>query len=56
MFLRLKAGLKLQEEAEKREVEQGIHLLQDPQGIYHMEHECQLVKPLFLFLLPSLIT
>ena len=32
MFPRLKAGLKLQEEAEKREVEQGIHLLQDPRG------------------------
>ena len=30
---RLKAGLKLQEEAEKREVEKGIHLLQDPEGI-----------------------
>lgn len=29
---RMKAGLKLQEEAEKREVEQGIHLLQDPDG------------------------
>ena len=29
---RLKAGLKLQEEADKREVEQGIHLLQDPAG------------------------
>ena len=32
IFPRLKAGLKLQEEAEKREVEQGIHLLQDPRG------------------------
>ena len=29
---RVKAGLKLQEEAEKREVQQGIHLLQDPKG------------------------
>nr|AAX48858.1 L24-like [Suberites domuncula] len=28
---RLKSGLKLQEEAEKREVEKGIHLLQDPE-------------------------
>ena len=30
---RLKAGLKLHEEAEKKEVEQGIHLLEDPEGI-----------------------
>ena len=28
----MKAGLKLHEEAEKKEVEQGIHLLQDPEG------------------------
>jgi len=28
----LKAGLKLREEAEKREVEKGIHLLQDPES------------------------
>ena len=30
---RLKAGLKLHEEAEKKEVEQGIHLLEDPEGM-----------------------
>ena len=29
---RLKAGLKLHEEAEKREVEKGIHLLRDPES------------------------
>ncbi len=34
---RLKAGLKLHEEAEKREVEKGIHLLQDPEGIMIIE-------------------
>ena len=32
-YFRLKAGLKLHEEAEKREVEKGIHLLQDPEGM-----------------------
>ena len=34
---RLKAGLKLQEESEKREVQQGIHLLQDPEGEAHSQ-------------------
>lgn len=29
---RLRAGLKLHEEAEKKEVEQGIYLLEDPEG------------------------
>ena len=35
---RLKAGLKLREESEKREVEKGIHLLSDPEGIYTHTH------------------
>ena len=30
---RVKAGLKLHQEADKREVQQSVHLLQDPQGI-----------------------
>ena len=29
----MKAGLKLHEESERREVEKGIHLLQDPEGV-----------------------
>lgn len=33
IYHRLKAGLKLHEEAEKREVERSIHLLQDPEGM-----------------------
>lgn len=41
---RLKAGLKLQEEAEKREVEQGIYLLQDPQAITQKAREAQLQR------------
>lgn len=36
---RLKAGLKLHEEAEKIEVEKGIHLLQDPEGIFTLEYK-----------------
>ena len=35
--LRLKAGLKLQDEAEKKEVEKSIHLLQDPEGTPHVQ-------------------
>lgn len=31
---RLKAGLKLHEEAEKKEVEQSIYLLEDPEGAF----------------------
>lgn len=38
---RLKAGLKLHEEAEKREVEKGVHLLQDPEGIAKKVREAQ---------------
>ena len=30
--LRVKAGLKLHTEADKRTVQQGVHLLQDPEG------------------------
>ena len=29
---RVKAGLKLHQEADKREVQQSVHLLQDPEG------------------------
>ena len=32
LYFRLKEGLKLHEEAEKKEVEKSIHLLQDPEG------------------------
>ncbi|XP_064391248.1 probable ribosome biogenesis protein RLP24 [Halichondria panicea] len=38
---RLKAGLKLQEESEKREVEKGIHLLQDPEALIVKVREAQ---------------
>lgn len=38
---RLKAGLKLHEEAEKKEVEQGIHLLEDPEAIGKKVREAQ---------------
>ena len=60
---RLKAGLKLQEESEKREVEQGIHLLQDPQGACLVYHACfvtfvfiRTVPPFPLSSLPLAIT
>lgn len=37
-LIRLKTGLKLHEEAEKREVERSIHLLQEPEGKSNMLH------------------